>query len=125
MSTITKNNTYFNRIKNRRLTDRDAVRERIDRNWSDVRNGFAAYITHEPQFKKGTIATQVRSYLSRRTNPATINEIVSAVMKNRRYANSASARRSVVRVLGQLSNWRIVTPQQTSPVSFMLNSKSK
>jgi len=112
--------TYYERIKNKRISNPSQITEQVNNDWSTSRSGFAAYISHRPQFKKGTLALQVRQYLGKRTKPASINDIASAIMKTREYSNERSARRSTSRVLGQLVNWRIIEPQKTTPVSFIL-----
>lgn len=93
--------------------------------WITSLNGFAKYVACKPKFKPGTISYQIRSILSKskKSKTVSVSEIVERIMKVRKYSNVASATRSTSRVLYQLVNWNCITPNNNTPVGFVLKKR--
>lgn len=72
-------------------------------------NGTTALTTtSEPRLRRGSISSQIMSYLKTRRTPATAKEICEHMGGRREYSSFSSAQRTVGRTLLQLSNWNLI-----------------
>lgn len=103
MNKNNKHTTPFGKINGMRFNSRIDVAKTLDR-----RVDSKSQIHSFPTMKKGSINSQIISYLRTRKNPVSIVQIIEHIAIKRDYKNYNSAYSSIANKLLQLSNWNMV-----------------